>query len=319
MVDNGAMSSSAHEAPGRFGRLERVELREYWRGEREFMPWLAMPEAVALLGESIGLGFDLVPGQPFLAARSGELDIVIENQLGDSDHEHFGRAMLHAAGLDAGLIIWIAGRFTDEYRKSIEWLNRKDGLSLVAVELELWRIGSSPIAPRFNVVCGPQESALRARSAAAAADRPGPVGPEFWMALADAMAARGSSFELPAADGEGTCELDIGTTRGYLRLAARREGNVSCEVHVTSAHADQLFSLLAEQRGTIEAGLGLDGRLRWQPHALQITLEDEIGPLGDPERWAEAHDWLLNWAERFRSVFAQRLEAIELPAEPFAV
>ncbi len=42
------------------GRLERVELRQAWFGEAShFTPWLALPENIALLGETIGIELDV--------------------------------------------------------------------------------------------------------------------------------------------------------------------------------------------------------------------------------------------------------------------
>jgi hypothetical protein len=43
------------------GKLMRVDLREYWEDEaREFTPWLAQQENLQLLGDSIGIGLELV-------------------------------------------------------------------------------------------------------------------------------------------------------------------------------------------------------------------------------------------------------------------
>ena len=42
------------------GRLERVPPRTYWGDEaRDFTPWLASEENVALLGEAIGMELDV--------------------------------------------------------------------------------------------------------------------------------------------------------------------------------------------------------------------------------------------------------------------
>lgn len=56
-------------------------------------------------------------------------------------------------------MVWIAERFTDEHRAALDWLNEitSEKISFFGLEIELWRIGSSPIAPKFNVVSKPND------------------------------------------------------------------------------------------------------------------------------------------------------------------
>jgi hypothetical protein len=44
----------------KLGRLERVELRDIWISESaEFTPWLARPENIAVLDETLGIDLEL--------------------------------------------------------------------------------------------------------------------------------------------------------------------------------------------------------------------------------------------------------------------
>ena len=55
----------------RLDRLVTVPLREVWAHEaREFTPWLAVAEDLALLAETLGLGELQNPGYRFLSAIS---------------------------------------------------------------------------------------------------------------------------------------------------------------------------------------------------------------------------------------------------------
>jgi hypothetical protein len=85
--------------------------------------------------------------------------VLIENQLERTDHSHLGQLLTYAAGLSAVTIVWIAERFTEEHRAALDWLNEKtgEGINFFGLEVELWRIGNSPLAPKFNVVCKPNE------------------------------------------------------------------------------------------------------------------------------------------------------------------
>ena len=54
-------------------------------------------------------------------------------------------------------MVWIAERFTDEHRTALDWLNEitDEGFSFFGLKIELWRIGDSSMAPKFNVVSHP--------------------------------------------------------------------------------------------------------------------------------------------------------------------
>jgi hypothetical protein len=151
------------------GRLEKIELREAWQSESShFTPWLAQPENLKLLEDAIGNQLEMERTEQSVGPFRADIlckDIVtgnwvlIENQLENTDHTHLGQLLTYAAGLSAATIVWIAKRFTDEHRAALDWLNEKtpEEINFFGLKLELWRIGNSPVAPKFNVVCKPNE------------------------------------------------------------------------------------------------------------------------------------------------------------------
>ena len=88
-----------------------------------------------------------------------DTQILIENQLEKTDHRHLGQLLTYAAGLDTKTIVWIAQAFTEEHQAAIDWLNEitEAGISFFGLEIELWRIGESLIAPKFNIISKPNE------------------------------------------------------------------------------------------------------------------------------------------------------------------
>lgn len=151
------------------GRLESVDPRQAWSSEAgHFTPWLALPENMALLGEAIGLELEVEAQEknvgPFRAdiLCRNTVDgswVLVENQLERTDHTHLGQLITYAAGLDAVTIVWVARAITEEHRAALDWLNRatNDKINFFGLEIELWRIGSSPLAPKFNVVSKPND------------------------------------------------------------------------------------------------------------------------------------------------------------------
>ena len=62
-------------------------------------------------------------------------------------------------------MIWVAESFRPEHVAALEFLNQNttEALSFFAVEVELWRIGDSPLAPKFEVVAKPNDWAKSGR------------------------------------------------------------------------------------------------------------------------------------------------------------
>src|SRR5262245_41567055 len=164
------------------GRLERIDLRQIWPSEASgFTPWLAREENLSLLGETLGIDLELEaqerPVGPFRAdilCKDIGTDrwVLIENQLERTDHVHLGQLLTYASGLEAVTIIWIAARFTEEHSATLDWLNRitDDSFRFCGSEVELWRIGSSPAAPKFNIVSKPNDWSHSVAHAARAID-----------------------------------------------------------------------------------------------------------------------------------------------------
>ncbi len=144
-----------------FARLTDVPLREAWQNEaRDFTPWL-----VANLDHlSDAVGLKLEPGETEVAVEQFSADIVttdeegsrvlVENQLGNSDHGHLGQIMTYLAGVEAKYVIWVAPDFEEAHRSAIRWLNDNTGddFAFFAVRVRVVRIDDSPFAPVFEVV-----------------------------------------------------------------------------------------------------------------------------------------------------------------------
>jgi len=161
------------------GRLERVNVRACWPHEaQDFTPWLTREENLTRLGEALGIDLELVDNEVRVGPYRADLVcrdrvdggmVLVENQFGGTDHRHLGQLLTYGAGLDAFCVVWLAERFGEEHRAALDWLNRitEDRFAFFGVELTLWRIGESPVAPRFEVICRPNVWARAVRRASA--------------------------------------------------------------------------------------------------------------------------------------------------------
>jgi hypothetical protein len=152
------------------GKLEKIEdLRSIWKHEaKDFTPWLAEEENLSMLSEAIGIDIVLEEQESnvgefsvdiFATEESTGRKIIIENQLEDTNHDHLGKIITYASGKDAEVIIWIVKRARDEHKQAIEWLNNHtdDKCAFFLIEIELWRIGKSEPAVKFNIVERPND------------------------------------------------------------------------------------------------------------------------------------------------------------------
>ena len=151
------------------GKMKRIhDLRSVWPHEaNDFTKWLAQEANLAELGNNIGIDIDLEERESSVGSFNVDIyavesgtgrRIIIENQLEDTNHDHLGKLITYASGKGAEVIVWIVKRARDEHRQAIEWLNRHtdSNIGFFLVEIELWQIDDSLLAPKFNVVEKPK-------------------------------------------------------------------------------------------------------------------------------------------------------------------
>ncbi len=148
-------------------RLMTVDLREVWPNEAaDFTPWLA--ENLDGLGEALGIDLEFVQQEAPVGSFSVDIlakdvnenrDVVIENQLEATNHDHLGKVLTYAAGYNADVMVWVVREFRDEHRQALDWLNQRtgEGTEFYGVVIRAVRIGDSPAAPLFEVVARPNE------------------------------------------------------------------------------------------------------------------------------------------------------------------
>ncbi len=170
-------------------QLQKVDLREVWKSEPgDFRPWLADPGGLKLLGDTIGVDLELEAQEKDVGSFRADILckniadntwVLIENQLETTDHTHLGQFLTYAAGLDAVIIIWIAKRFTDEHRATLDWLNEVTGKNInifgLGVELRNMSITLRHFLSRISVV-SVHESSWLGRLIQTAAGRDGGTG-----------------------------------------------------------------------------------------------------------------------------------------------
>jgi hypothetical protein len=81
-----------------------------------------------------------------LAEGSNGDYVVIENQFGRSDHDHFGKLITYLTGLEAKTAVWICEDPQPEHIEAIGWLNKNtpQDMAFYIIKLEVFQIESPP-------------------------------------------------------------------------------------------------------------------------------------------------------------------------------
>jgi hypothetical protein len=316
------------------GRLEKVDVRQIWKNEAsDFTPWLALPENIQLLGDSIGLELEVESvekevGRYFAdilcKETSSDRYVVIENQIEKTDHDHLGKTITYAAGLGATAVVWVARHFNDEHRAAFDWLNEitSGDVAFFGLEVEAWHIGDSLPAPKFNIVCrpndfnlavveeSPQSELLQARL-------------EFWLAYKD-FAEESASIKCSKPSPNTWMNHPAGQSGfWYCSIVSSWEsvngtqatGELRIDLNIDNGHVDEAVEVLRSRQEEIEAELagmipeGLIWHRKEGVRTARLYVRRDADVL-QREMWPEYREWLLSRFVALDKVFRPRIESM---------
>ena len=253
----------------KIGKLKEVNIRELWAHEQyDFSAWLAKEENIELLNEKIGLTLVDINTEAYVGSyrcdivavdETTGIRVIIENQLENSNHDHLGKIITYASGLDAKVIVWIVKEARDEHRSAIEWLNNNTSkdINFFLIELRAYRIGNSDPAPMFDVVeqpndfikeskvIKPSESMTKSQSERLI----------FWNLFNEHLINRGKPFNVRKASTNQNYDIAIGTSEAKLSIWLENKYSVvSVMLYINSNKA--LYDNLYAKREEIEAEFG---------------------------------------------------------------
>lgn len=226
--------------------------------------------------------------------------------------------MTYAAGLKAVTIVWIADRFTEEHRAAMDWLNEisDDRFNFFGLEIEAWRIGDSPIAPKFNVVCKPNDWT---KSVNPIGDNGGLTETkilqrEYWAALAQLLKDRKSIVRPQKPLPQHWTNFALGRSNLSLRAAVNTQKKaiwvyVVCYGNDGKAH----FHLLKREQEAIEEEVGC--ALQWEelPGRKESRIElrrEDVDPTNQ-SGWSHQHAWMAERLEALHKAFSVRVKTLD--------
>ena len=312
-----------------FASLQSQDVREYWEHEeREFTPWLAdqiRTEDVSELEDALGLDLEINQTEKSVGRYSVDIlaevvddnrAVVIENQLDSSDHDHLGKSLAYASGVDADIIVWIAPRFYDEHRDAFQWLNQnsREGVNLFAIRVEVWTIGESEPAVRMNPIVEPSEWREKAQRPDEELSDTKELQEEFWTQFRDRIKETDTRLSARKPKPQHWYNNPIGKSGMHLSFVLNsRDSEIRAQLIIKDDA--EAYWALAEDREEIDAQL--DRELVWmEPEETRANKERsrilfrKDADTENTDRWDEYQEWFIECGELFHEHFYDRVQRL---------
>lgn len=259
----------------KLGKLQEIDIRTVWKHEQyDFSKWLATEENIRELGDTLNLSLTDVETEKFVGNYrcdilckdeiTGKM-VLIENQLEPTNHDHLGKIITYASGLDAAVVVWIVSSARDEHASAIEWLNKHtdDEISFFLLEVHAYKIGDSDPAPLFKIVEQPNDFVKTVKTVAKNTDlnESQKSRLEFWTQFNDVLEQRGKPFNKRKASTDHWYSVAIGSSAAQISIdLVNKEHKIRVSLWINDSK--DIYDLMYQKKAEIESALGFD--LVWQ-------------------------------------------------------
>lgn len=299
-------------------KLKEVEVRDLWKHEQyDFSEWLAKEENIEYLNDILGLTLVEVDQEVYVGSyrcdlvakdETTDIKVIIENQLEATNHDHLGKIVTYASGLDAKYIVWIVKNAREEHRAAIEWLNNNtnDSVNFFLIEIHAYTIGDSAPAPKFEIVEKPNDFVKKSktRNYKSEMNKSESERLEFWEEFNKVLIERNKPFNVRKATNNHWYDVAIGTTEAHVAInLVNKEGIIVVELYI--ANNKDLFDKLFENKEQIEEDLEL--QLEWarldNSKASRIKTNIDGLDFDNHSNYHELMNEAIDMAVKFRDVF----------------
>ena len=259
----------------KIGKLEEVDIRELWKHEQyDFSEWLSKKENIENLNDILGLTLVDISKETYVGSYRCDLfakdettgiKVIIENQLEMSNHDHLGKIITYASGLDAKVVVWIVKEAREEHRSAIEWLNNNtnSNINFFLIEIHAYKIGNSDNAPMFQVIEQPNDFIKNNKSINSndTMNKSQSQRLEFWNQFNNVLVERGKPFNVRKATTDHWYNVAIGTSDAHIDITlVNKDSVIGVELYITDNK--DLFDKLYQKKDEIESDLGF--KLDWR-------------------------------------------------------
>ena len=300
------------------GKLKEVDIRELWKHEQyDFSEWLSKKENIENLNEILGLTLVDISKETYVGTYRCDLfakdettgiKVIIENQLEISNHDHLGKIITYASGLDAKVVVWIVKEAREEHRSAIEWLNNNtnSNVNFFLIEIHAYKIGNSDPAPMFQVVEQPNDFIKNNKSTNRdeSMNKSQSQRIEFWNQFNNVVIERGKPFNIRKATTDHWYNIAIGTSDAHIDITlVNKDSLIGVELYITDNK--ELFDKLYSRKDEIEEELGfqLDWRRLDNSKASRIVYHIKGLNFDDHSNYDELMNKTIDLAVLMRNTF----------------
>jgi len=306
------------------GKLKKIGLRQAWKHEAgDFTNWLAEEENLSLLSDEIGLDIKLIQTEANVGKFNVDIlaeeentgrKIIIENQLETTNHDHLGKVITYASGYDAEIIIWLVKEAREEHQQAIDWLNNHldEQANFFLIKMELWQIGNSEFAPKFQKISEPNDwaKAIKKSSTQGNLTETKILQLNFWTKFKEYAENQSSKLRLRKTSPQHWYDISIGSSECHITLTVNSQKDlIACEIYI--GNSKETFYALEKYKEKIEQELS--EKLEWLSmegkKSSRIKLSRE-GNINEEENWEEYFSWLKETAEKLQKVFIKYIKKL---------
>lgn len=300
----------------KLGRIEQVDLREIWKHEAtNFTKWLAKPENLDLLSDEIDIELSLIDTEYnvgrfnvdiFAEEPSSGRKVIIENQLERTDHDHLGKLITYASGLEAEIIVWIVKDVLEEHQQAIDWLNENtdEKINFFVIKMEVWKIGNSEPAPKFHIISKPNnwtKSVKQSIQTSVLTDTK-LLQLKFWDGFKQYAEDNNLNLRLRKTYPQHWYDLSFGRTDCHISLTINsQKKELACEIYIPNSK--ETFKQFFDNKEQIDNQIN---DLEWMELPTKKASRIKKKTKGDfkkEEKWDEYFEWLGKTAIEFQDTF----------------
>ena len=301
-------------------KIQRVRLRDVWHPEPKFSEWLE--QNIDILSECVGINLSNIRREKdagdfrvdLVAEDDNENQVIIENQLEKSNHDHLGKLITYLTMLEAKVAIWIVSEPRPEHVRAITRLNESRTAAYYLLKVEAIRIGNSNPAALLTLITGPSEETRVVGDQKAELAERHIERKKFWTAL---LALAKAKTKLHSSISPGIYNW-VGTSAGVQGLNfnyAVRQHDAQVELYIdqdkdTGDGNQKILEKLQANKESIEKEFcaPLNWEILEEKRACRISYVVDLGGWQDEEKWPQVHEALVSTMIRLEKALRPHLK-----------